>query len=343
MRVVLVARGLGERGGAERSARAFVRAALDAGCAVEAVLWDTADAPPGVRVRPWPGRRWVRGALPRLCSAVAAGWAWPPGAARVGWVRVPGCAVWRATDGCGPAGGSTGWARWAWDFAEARAIAGARRIVANSPMVARQLAAHHPGAARRTVVVPNGVDLLRFRPDRPGDARGDLVFLGNGYRRKGLDLALAALARLPGLRLQVAGVERRVGPWRALADRLGVGDRVVWRGPTAEPERLLPGARALLLPTRYDAFANVTLEALACGVPVVTTATNGAASVLGGPAVAVAGTAPADLAAALERVLQVSGDVARSEAERFPAEASAAALLRVVRESQDEEPVPAPR
>ena len=343
MRVVLVARGLGERGGAERSARAFALAALEAGWILDAVLWDLGGAPRGVRVRPWPGRGWVRGALGKLAAGFAAGWGAPAGVARVGWVRTPGCTLWRAADGCGAAGGSTGWARAAWDLAEARAVAGAGRIVANSPMVAAQLALAHPAHAGRIVVVPNGVDLARFQPGGRGEAAGDLVFLGNGYRRKGLDLALAALARVPRLRLHVAGAERRLGPWRDLAARLGVADRVRWRGPTTSPERLLPGARALLLPTRYDAYANVCLEALACGVPVVTTATNGAASVLGGPALAVAPPRADALAEALERVLQVSGDLARSEAERFPSEASAAALLRVVGESWDEESVRAPR
>jgi UDP-glucose:(heptosyl)LPS alpha-1,3-glucosyltransferase len=65
-----------------------------------------------------------------------------------------------------------------------------------------------------------------------------------------------------------------------LAASLGVGDRVRFAGPVQDISTWYAAADLLLLPTVYDPFANVCLEALACGVPVVTSAANGAAEIL---------------------------------------------------------------
>ena len=70
-------------------------------------------------------------------------------------------------------------------------------------------------------------------------------------------------------------------PWRALAARLGVADRVDFLGPRDAMPALYAAADLLLLPTRYDPFANVCLEAAASALPVVTSASNGAAESLG--------------------------------------------------------------
>jgi UDP-glucose:(heptosyl)LPS alpha-1,3-glucosyltransferase len=169
---------------------------------------------------------------------------------------------------------------------ESRVFADPRQIVqCNSLLVRDTLRARHGVPDTRLVVIRNGVDLVRFRPRaaespaRPAERAPRWLLLGSGWRRKGLDVALRALADAPG-RLRVAGRDD-AAPWRALATRLGVADRVDWPGPAAEPERLYAEADALVLPTRYDAFANVCLEALACGLPVVTSGANGAAEIVG--------------------------------------------------------------
>jgi UDP-glucose:(heptosyl)LPS alpha-1,3-glucosyltransferase len=150
----------------------------------------------------------------------------------------------------------------------------ARVCIANSRMGAEDL--RRDSGVERVEVVYNGVDARRFRPDpqaraevrRTLGADGPVaLFLGTGFRRKGLDRAIAALP--PGVALWVAGSDR---PWRAPA-------HVRFLGPTHHPERLLQACDVLLLPTRYDPFANSCLEALACGVPFVTSRDNGAAEV----------------------------------------------------------------
>jgi UDP-glucose:(heptosyl)LPS alpha-1,3-glucosyltransferase len=163
-------------------------------------------------------------------------------------------------------------------------------IQCNSEMVQAQIARRYGVPSQRLVVIPNGVDLDRFHPGRRrsegarlrvdlGVGRGPVwLLVGSGLRRKGLDTALRALARgrSRDAELWVAGRDR-VEPWRARATELGVAGRVRFLGQRADVESLYAAADALLLPTRYDAFANATLEAAAAGIPVVTSGANGAA------------------------------------------------------------------
>ena len=172
-----------------------------------------------------------------------------------------------------------------------RAVFGdpSQTIQCNSAMVRDELARRHGLPASRLVVIPNGVDLERFHPERHRDARARLrgeraagdepvwLFAGSGFRRKGLEVALRALA-LSGSagQLWVAGRDD-VAPWQRRAVDLGIAERVHFLGVRNDLECVYAAADALLLPTRYDAFANVCLEALASGLPVVTSAANGAA------------------------------------------------------------------
>jgi UDP-glucose:(heptosyl)LPS alpha-1,3-glucosyltransferase len=147
--------------------------------------------------------------------------------------------------------------------------------------------------ASRLVVIPNGVDSERFRPGRDAAAealrrrhapRDALVWLfaGSGAHRKGLGTAIEALARSRDERgvLWVAGRDAPA-PWMRWAERGGVGPRVAFLGARADMPSVYRAADALVLPTRYDPFANVTLEAAASGLPVVSTAENGAMEVMG--------------------------------------------------------------
>jgi UDP-glucose:(heptosyl)LPS alpha-1,3-glucosyltransferase len=179
---------------------------------------------------------------------------------------------------------------------ESRVFADASQTIqCNSEMVRDQLRARHGVPEARLALIWNGVDLERFHPRRRAAERervraelgapaGALAWLlvGSELRRKGFDTALRALsAGGPGdAELWVCGRDRPEA-WRALAERLGAAPRVRFLGPRADLERIYAAADALLLPTRYDAFANVCLEAAAAGLPVVTSGTNGAARFLG--------------------------------------------------------------
>jgi UDP-glucose:(heptosyl)LPS alpha-1,3-glucosyltransferase len=71
-----------------------------------------------------------------------------------------------------------------------------------------------------------------------------------------------------------------LAPYQRLAARLGLDDRVVWTGPMREVERLYAAADAVALPALYEPFGNVHLEALAAGVPVLSSARAGGSEIV---------------------------------------------------------------
>ncbi|HXH82932.1 MAG TPA: glycosyltransferase family 4 protein [Candidatus Tectomicrobia bacterium] len=166
------------------------------------------------------------------------------------------------------------------------------RIVAVSESL-REVAAGLGIARERITVIPNGVDAARFRPaDRlaaraaVGLAEGRPVVLtvGGIYEDKGQHVLLqalpAVLRRVPDVLVVMVGEFRRDGyerRLRALIDELRLADHVRFAG--GRPHDELPvwyaAADVFCLPTRSEGWANVLLEALACGVPVVTTRVGG--------------------------------------------------------------------
>ncbi len=161
-----------------------------------------------------------------------------------------------------------------------------RMIVTNSRLSKTLIGRYFPRYPQERVhVVYNGVDLERFSPGEsaPAGGRARLLFVGQDFRRKGLGPLIEALAALKNrgvdCELRVIGRDKPA-PYRAQARRLGVGDRVTFEGPTREIHDAYRAADLLVFPTLYDPFANVCLEALACGLAVLTTTTNGASEII---------------------------------------------------------------
>lgn len=162
-----------------------------------------------------------------------------------------------------------------------------RTFVAVSSGIEDELIASYP--ARPVVVAPNGVDTQRFRPDREArnslrnelgvdDAELVAVFVGGDWDRKGLDIAIEALARSGGSpapwELWIVG-GGQVDRYRHLAESAGVAERVRFIGRRSDTERFYQAADAFVFPTLYEAFPLVSLEAAACGLPLVATPVNG--------------------------------------------------------------------
>jgi UDP-glucose:(heptosyl)LPS alpha-1,3-glucosyltransferase len=173
-----------------------------------------------------------------------------------------------------------------------------QRIQCASRLVADALVADYGVSPERILLLPNAVDSDRYGAPSALEAgrrlRAELdehdekaeriwLFPASGWHRKGLPTLLEALAQIrdPGLRLWIAGRDDP-RPWLRIASGLAVTDRIRFLGPRDDLEVVYGAVDGMVLPTRYDAFANVTLEAAAAGLPIITTRSNGAAECLEG-------------------------------------------------------------
>lgn len=190
-----------------------------------------------------------------------------------------------------------------------------RRIITQSTLDTRLLTEYFRIPEGRIRRIPNGVNLSVFQP-RTRDQRAEvraawniatdeplLVFAAMDFRRKGLDTLLEALSKIhhralasgtaPGdspraktgriaadcPKLLVLG-DGEIGRYRQRATALGIGRSVIFAGRQAGIQNFYGAADLFVLPTIYEPFPNVNLEAMACGLPVITTKTAGGADLV---------------------------------------------------------------
>ena len=159
-----------------------------------------------------------------------------------------------------------------------------RAVVCLSEADAAELRATYGPVRPKIVVIPNGVDLDRFRPPTPDErqaARAELrlgteervaVFVGHEFSRKGLSFAIDGLRHAPSvLLLIIGGNDDIIAAANAEAQELGVGDRVLFLGPRELLTPFLAASDFFVLPSAYEANALVVLEALSSGLPVIAT------------------------------------------------------------------------
>lgn len=250
----------------------------------------------------WPSERWPSGEILRLSGKSPEEFASAFRKSRTGCdvhfslERVPGCEVFRAGDGVHAA-----WLRRrdAFDPAWKRLTrwinrkhaqilqlerevfdpANTKAIIANSKMVREEILARFSFPQDRVHVIYNGITAPLIAPSR-SEARRIWninektfcpLFLGTGWERKGLATAIRASDCLEETTLLVAG--------RGVADMYR-GTNVRFLGPVKDIASLFAASDILVLPTWYDPFSNACLEALAAGLPVITTDANGFSEIL---------------------------------------------------------------
>lgn len=177
-----------------------------------------------------------------------------------------------------------------------------------------------------TAMLFNAVDLSKFDPANRPDAgktirekfaiaEGDVVALmiAQDFERKGLRQAIQALASIdnPRLRLIVVGKEP-TKKYEKLATRLGVSSRVTFAGSTDDPYAFYQAADFFILPTRHDPCSLVVLEALAMGLPVISTAFNGATEIMHNGEHGFVLTDPADVPAIARSISLLLDDTSRA-------------------------------
>jgi len=158
---------------------------------------------------------------------------------------------------------------------------GARRVIANSAMVRDEIVSYYGFPSGAIDVIPNGVRVSEYGPAplKHARARAQLkigseeiaaLFVGSGWERKGLRFAVTASEKAR-MRLLVVG--------RGNQRKYRSGN-VTFLGEMEDVRLPLAAADIFILPTIYDPFSNASLEAMASGLPVITTRANGCSEIV---------------------------------------------------------------
>ncbi len=172
-----------------------------------------------------------------------------------------------------------------------------QKLFTNSEMVKNQVLEHYSVDPEKIQVIHNGVEWREMEKDflawpemrEKGFSKFLLdpncfhfLFIGNGYSRKGLDRLLLACSQIKKepFQLSILGKDNRIDLYKAKAIQLGLQGKVHFFGPSAEIRLFYQLADSLVIPSFYDPFANVTIEALAMGLFVVSSKQNGGHEIL---------------------------------------------------------------
>ena len=170
-------------------------------------------------------------------------------------------------------------------------------LFTNSHMVKAEILHYYHTPPEKIEVIHNGVEWKEMEKDfntwienksrmaTPLKLDPNLfqfLFIGNGYQRKGLEPLLRALAILPNrdFHLSVIGKEKNIPHYQSLAAKLNLAHHVSFFGQRSDVRSFYQFCDALVVPSYYDPFANVTVEALAMGLFVVSSKHNGGSEVL---------------------------------------------------------------
>lgn len=228
-----------------------------------------------------------------------------------------------------------------------------KKIIAISEMVKENIQKHYHVPAKDIVVIYNGVRLEKFNPAnktlhrkairekfKVSDNAMMMLYVGSGFERKGLEYVVSALDRLKSneWRLMVIGK----GDWaryRGFASPKAQ-EKMIYLEPVKNIEIYYAAADVFVLPSLYEPFGNANLEALATGLPVITSRFCGAANIIrhkhNGLIVENPGD-PGEIAGQIDYLFdpgtrEEMGRQARSLAEQFTLEKNTSAMIRVYEE-----------
>ncbi len=170
-------------------------------------------------------------------------------------------------------------------------------LFTNSHLVKQEVLSHYAIAPEKIQVVHNGVEWTTLQPyfqswhQKKETILRDLnlpsscyhfLFIGNNYRRKGLSKLLQAFSLIDNrnCHLSVIGKEYHLADFEQQVSALNLQSKVTFFGPRNDTYQFYQYADSLVIPSFYDPFANVTIEALAMGLFVVSSARNGGSEIL---------------------------------------------------------------
>ncbi len=167
-----------------------------------------------------------------------------------------------------------------------------KRVICNSHMVKHEIQHHFGLAEDKFCVIHNGVDSEKFHPDLKHHRQTQrqqlhipqqatvFLFVGSGFERKGAGTVIQALTKVDAAHAVFVGKDKLTKHYQQLANRLRVASRCHFVGPQTDVRPYYGVADAFVLPTLYEPFPNVVMEAMACGLPVITSTKCGSTDII---------------------------------------------------------------
>jgi len=174
---------------------------------------------------------------------------------------------------------------------------GNEKVLAISDVVRKEIVSVYGVSEDSIEVIYDGIDTETFNPSQKSIYRESIrkefglpldrpviLFLGNGFKRKGLGTLMEALFLLKDKDIYslVVGGDASMKSYKEKAGAVGLKDKVVFAGPQKSPERFYAAADIFVMPSLQEAFGNSVLEAMACGLPAITTKIAGASEIMTG-------------------------------------------------------------
>lgn len=238
---------------------------------------------------------------------------------------------------------------------------GCKRIIANSIKVKEDIIRHYQTPENKIAVIYNGVDLNHYNPSNRNTYRDRvrkdyginnqdmaILFVGSGFERKGLGFLLkgtsilnsklkAQSSKLKGNRKILVVGKGNYSYYKKMCRKLGIEQDVIFAGTTNTIEKFYASSDIFILPTIYDPFSNACLEAMASGIPVITTKENGASEIIEDGKDGFILKNPSDseeMASRIKLLMDKSlrdamGKEARKKAERFAIEESVREMVEI--------------
>lgn len=167
-----------------------------------------------------------------------------------------------------------------------------KKIIAISKRIKNELKNKYNLSDKDIEINYNGVDIGKFNPENKklyreeirrkynlNDNNLNLLFLGSGFKRKGLDYVFESIKGLEHINLLVVG-KGNIEKYKSKAEKLNLSSKVIFAGPVNEVEKYYAASDVFIFPTVYEPFGKVITEAMASGLPVITTKIAGAAELI---------------------------------------------------------------